>query len=340
MLIQRHICKMPDGTSLDLDIHQQEIYVFVDDDKGPKSGDPNNVMGMFARSFEKLDCDFFARLTRALVQREAWNWHASAHYGLHHDPNMRSVLMTLDKCKSRVFSFRRIERQLDGDDVHTAILNNMGPILNEWSDIWPTGNRQARLLLMTIKCTFAALLRGPWDIPRPKAITFFVDCMNFFPKNPLSLRSIPNLPGAFLALDVTTTLDIEIRVVSFFDRSQLPQWIRIYLGLVDGESWLHGRLLREAPTNCASIDEQGLAYANMTAQEAETFSIDTSCITSALEEMNKTNLNYKKLATKLSLYSRYWRRWVSVNRWAYNGIYNGDRLGVYPKPKEAIWVPK
>lgn len=338
-LVHRHICKMPDGANLDLDLHQYEVYVFIDDDKGPRFGSDDNVVGMFARSFELMDCDFFVRLTRSLVQRQAWAWHSSAGCGLHHDPNMRAVLKTIDKCRSRAFSYRRIERQLDGDVVLASIVSGMEEVLPQWSRFWPTQNRQARLLLWTIQQTFRSLMRGPWDIQRPKAVTFFVDNMTFFPSDAFSYSKVTNSPGMFYALDVTTPLDIEIRVISFLDRSKIPIWIQMYLGLVDGEAWLHGRFLREAPAGGISIDKQGLIYAGLRGNEAEDFAFDVTCAAKAIEEMKDRSANFGKLAPKLDLYSRYWRKWLGANRWTYNGTYWGDQTAAYPKPKMAHWFP-
>jgi hypothetical protein len=340
MTIKRHICTLPDGGSLDLDLHQYEVYVFVDDDKGPNFGRPDNVIGILARSFERLDCDFFVRLTRSLAQRRAWEWHSSANKGLHHDPNMRAILKTLGKCKSRVFSFRRIERQLDGDEILGSILHNIESEVARFSNFWPTDNRQARLLLWAIKSTFRSLMRGPWDIPKPKAVTFFVDRMSFFPANALSIAPVSGKPGMFFALDSTTPLGIDIRVVSFVDRLNLPIWIKMYLGLVDGEAWLHGRFLREAPTGGSSIDRQGLIFSGLSASEADDFLFDVSCVESAIQEMKHRGGNFERLSPQLELYSRHWRKWLQANQWVYNDVYWGDQLDTFPKPKLVSWLLK
>ena len=185
-----------DVMSLSLE-QDNTIYIFIDDDKGSSTGRKNNMMGMLCRSLEKLDCNYFQLLTKQLCDSKAFSWHSSGpnREGLHYAHNMRVILKTLEKCQSRLFTFRRSEEQLDINNFRESLERYFETIPQQLQIFWPIKNVQARLLFWTIIVTIESLGRCPWKFSKPKRIIFFVDRMSYFPNDAMSISPVEASPA-------------------------------------------------------------------------------------------------------------------------------------------------
>lgn len=306
------------GLEFSFELGINAIYIFVDDDKG-KPQHKDKVVGMMARSFDGIQNAQFLYLLRLLHSLKAYDWHSRKDSGLQHVDKFQEVLKAVDRCKSRLFIWRQPQENLTSEEARRVAFGN-GGIFEGLEHFWPEDDWQARLLLITIISILGEISSAPWTIKKPEAVVFFVDNMNFFDDKIGKGLSKGSESGIFSVFEGMHKDGYEIYVKSFKDKEKIPAWIKMLLGLVDGESWCYGRLMREDSQNETCMDLQGVHWNKIqNTGAAEEFTFKLEVVDEAIAETRARGGNYEKLAPKLQFYWDAWRHWLNKKRLSLNG---------------------
>lgn len=305
--------RLHDGMEFSFETDVNAIYVFIDDDKG-KPEHKEKVVGMTARSFDNIQTPQFLYLLRLLYKLKAFDWHSKTQFGMQHIEPFQEILKAISRCESRLFIWRQPKANLEADFARKAAFGS-GGFFKGQEHFWPEGDYQARLLLITIGTILGQISSAPWTIQKPEAVVFIVDNMNFFSDKIGKRMGQASSSGLFPVLEGTHPDGYDVQVQSFKDKSKIPIWIKIMLGLVDGEAWFYSRLMKEDSEDSNSIDLQGIHWNKVQHDEgSEDFKFDLGVVDEVIAESKAKGGNNALLSSKLQWYWDIWRKWLFEKR--------------------------
>ncbi len=325
--------RLHDGMEFLFETDVNAIYIFIDDDKG-KPQHKERVVGMTARSFDNIQTPQFLYLSRLLYRLKAQNWHCRTDFGMQHVEGFQDVLKAVSRCQSRLFMWRQPKSNLEDEVARKAAFGD-GGFFRGSEKFWPEGDYQARLLLITISTTLREIASAPWFIKKPEAIIFVVDNMDFFDDKLGKKMSRESSSGLYPVLEGRHADGYDIQVNSFKDKSKIPVWIQMLLGLVDGEAWFYGRLMKEDSEDANGVDLQGIEWNKIQYTDgAAAFQFDVAVVDRVIAETSGRGGNSALLAPKLQGYWNAWQRWLFQKRLFMNGVVYDD-----PNNKNVAFFP-
>lgn len=321
---------MMEGVEIISMFDANEHLVVIDEDNGPQQGGKGNVVCTLGRSFEGEK--HLNLLFRALDRGKAQDWHAKERIGLHTFQDMAAVLKTLGKCRSRCFALRFVEREIVIQERGDSLSRFTGRISPEHQKFWPLSNSHSRHILLTIIRILQNYGRGKWCFQKPNKINFIVDRLPYIKEiDPSELKD------GMLEILLLGYNGIEVRAFTIENKEVAPIPVLQYLGLVDSEVWLFGRLCRTTLENGKTIDQQISQFRSMTDLEQDAFEFCAPSL-NFWEEGSFQSGNKKKLANALKSYHRFWLRQLAENRFCLNGTYQGDLESAKQKTFKNKWA--
>ncbi len=305
-------------------INSRDRIVAVDDHKGNNESDPKAPLRFVLRDFNLRGQKSSKALLGVLRKWSAGKWHGCGVDSLPRSPGFQEVIAAIGRSATTRYEMLLFTSQAQREHWPQDLRSKMQVLQDpEWSPFWPVDARpQAVSLACAIFLTATYMISKSKELDT-KRIVFLVDQMSFFESAANSGEFRRKYPGPLYpvlsgAITLSTGAQRKILVISIRPelKSSLPGRLSAMLGLVDGESWIHQRIVTQRPPDGSmTIDEMGYELVHLKdEQRKQEYQFVTAALDAYMASTEGKTENEKILHEKINLYFDSYQKWTAVGQ--------------------------